>query len=440
MSFGEETEFNMLTGSVRRKKDHVYRFGNLELLKTAAIYGANGAGKSNLVMAINQLKETVIDDDGVDKFRFEPFRLKPQLKEEPCKFEIEFITNKRMYSYGIAVLDEKIIEEWLYRTDLKKDQLIFERHLKKGKTIIKPGDKYFEGIEDKIRFKIYEEELLSDTVPLLKLMSKAKMVKQEIKDVFLWFSKELVTIHPETKVENLPASIFFTPNLFQFAEDFLKTLNTGIDKLELETIGLDSYLGEDDKLKAEEVRSVLKRSNEKEYFPILEGNSDFNSAAVWENGKIVVKRLVAYHKNEKGDKFRFDLDEQSAGTQRILDFVVVLYEALYEDKTFVIDEIEQSIHPHLLKRLTEKFVNDPKTKGQLIFTTHESNLLDQNIFRQDEIWFAEKKETGETSLYPLSDFKIRFDLDIEKGYLNGRFGAIPFMGNLEKLNWRNYAS
>ena len=88
----------------------------------------------------------------------------------------------------------------------------------------------------------------------------------------------------------------------------------------------------------------------------------------------------------------------------------------------------------------EIFINDNNTKGQLIFTTHDSNLLDQNIFRQDEIWFTEKKKTGETTMYPLSDFKIRHDLDIEKGYLKGRFGAIPFLGNLDNLNWHEYAS
>ena len=81
---------------------------------------------------------------------------------------------------------------------------------------------------------------------------------------------------------------------------------------------------------------------------------------------------------------------------------------------------------------------NPATKGQLIFTTHESNLLDQSIFRRDEIWFVEKHQ-GATKLYPLSDFTIRLDLDIRKGYLNGRFGAIPFLGNLADLNWEQYA-
>jgi AAA15 family ATPase/GTPase len=112
---------------------------------------------------------------------------------------------------------------------------------------------------------------------------------------------------------------------------------------------------------------------------------------------------------------------------------------LFENSVVVIDEIDQSIHPSLLKSLIRKIMNEERMNGQLIFTTHESNLLDLDIFRQDEIWFAEKKSTGETSLYSMSDFKPRYDLDVRKGYLNGRFSAIPFLGNLMDLKWEQYA-
>ena len=105
---------------------------------------------------------------------------------------------------------------------------------------------------------------------------------------------------------------------------------------------------------------------------------------------------------------------------------------------FIIDEIERSIHPLLIKELVKKFSLDPNTKGQLIFTTHESNLLDQKILRQDEIWFAEKNENGSTDIYSLNDFKEHKTIDIQKGYLNGRYGSIPFLANLKDLNWHDY--
>ncbi len=122
-------------------------------------------------------------------------------------------------------------------------------------------------------------------------------------------------------------------------------------------------------------------------------------------------------------------------TVRLLDFVPAFCDIITINKVFIIDEIERSIHPLLIKELIRKFSHDEKTKGQLIFTTHESNLLDQEIFRQDEIWFVEKDKNGSTDLYSLNDFKEHKTIDIRKGYLNGRYGSIPFLGNLRDLNW-----
>jgi len=160
--------------------------------------------------------------------------------------------------------------------------------------------------------------------------------------------------------------------------------------------------------------------------------------AINENSNFLIKKIVALHYNNKKNKVLFDLSEESDGTRRLLDFIPAFYGILNEDVTFVIDEIDQSIHPALLYDLVKKIMNDTTTKGQLLFTTHEANLLDLSIFRQDEIWFAEKNKASATELYSLSEYRPRYDLDIRKGYLKGRFGAIPFTANLKKLKWGNY--
>jgi AAA15 family ATPase/GTPase len=116
----------------------------------------------------------------------------------------------------------------------------------------------------------------------------------------------------------------------------------------------------------------------------------------------------------------------------------VLKDIFSKGKVYVIDEIERSIHPMLIFEIIRKFSADKETTGQLIFTTHESNLLNQNIFRQDEIWFTEKDPNGSTDLYSLSDFKEHSTIDIRKGYLTGRYGSIPFLSNLQDLNWHSY--
>jgi AAA15 family ATPase/GTPase len=157
-----------------------------------------------------------------------------------------------------------------------------------------------------------------------------------------------------------------------------------------------------------------------------------------EEEQLMMKRLLTQHGSNSGETYDFSLEEESDGTLRLLDLLPAIFLALNQPVTILIDEIGRSIHPALLKSLVAKFATTP-SQGQLIFTTHESQLLDQEYLRRDEIWFAEKKVSGETTLYPLSDFDIRYDLDIRKGYLNGRFGAIPFLTKLEDLNWESYA-
>ena len=158
---------------------------------------------------------------------------------------------------------------------------------------------------------------------------------------------------------------------------------------------------------------------------------------VKENDTIWAKTLKVEHSSGNLSAF-FNLEEESDGTVRLLDFVPAFKNLIYSEKVYIVDEIERSIHPLLIKELIKKFSLDKKTRGQLIFTTHESNLLDQEIFRQDEIWFVEKDLNGSTDLYSLSDFKEHKTIDIRKGYLSGRYGSIPFLGNLEDLKWHKY--
>ena len=141
------------------------------------------------------------------------------------------------------------------------------------------------------------------------------------------------------------------------------------------------------------------------------------------------------------------MKEESDGTQRIFDFLPVMQEVKGMTSTYIIDELDRSLHPSLVRALVKRVVTDKKMKGQLIFTTHDAGLLDgeifrndtimdQDLFRRDEIWFVEKdRETQNTHLYTLDEFKPRTDLNLEKGYLNGRFGAIPFLAKLNELDW-----
>ncbi|MCB0630418.1 MAG: ATP-binding protein [Saprospiraceae bacterium] len=436
LSFAEEVEFNTLTGSPRRMKEHIYHFEELELLKVGAIYGPNGAGKSNLVKALRLLHRIVTEDNWLAQEPVPTFRLSPEYENLPTSFEVEFVIAQESYHYGITVFQGSITEEWLYKTNFGKTaELIFNRTTQQGQTKIEVNERYYQSDEDRLRVKLYEEELLTDTQTFIKLMSFAKQGFPEVRRTFVWFMERLMVVFPNSKPYGFVAMFSGSLAFQRFANDFLASLQTGVQELATETIDIDQYFGEDDKEQVEKAKAFLKNNNGFLHIP-----SEANDAiVVKEHGKVVVKRLMAKHGDEHGNLYTFLLNEESAGTQRILDFIPVFFHVIYDQATAIIDEIDQSIHPALLKKLVSKFVKDPNTKGQFIFTTHESNLLDQDVFRQDEIWFAEKQKNGATSLYPLSEFDVRFDLNLQKGYLNGRFGAIPFLGNLKDLNWEQYA-
>ena len=154
------------------------------------------------------------------------------------------------------------------------------------------------------------------------------------------------------------------------------------------------------------------------------------------DGKMIVKKAISYHKNSQNEDVVFMISEESDGTKRLIDLTPAFFNILIHDQTYVVDEIDRSLHPSMLCAIIRKALKAEQTIGQLIFTSHESNLLNLDIFRQDEIWFVEKEDKGgDTKLYSLNEFKPRHDLDIRKGYLTGRFGAIPFLADIHDLNW-----
>jgi len=437
LSFKGETEFNMLAGNFKIHKDHVYPYNGIELLKGAAIYGANGAGKSNFIKALAVLKDTVLSG----KLDVLPMKHKSSQEwlSKPTTFELEFATEKSTYSYGLYLDHNSVVEEWLVRLQPnEKDEVIFERKIHKGVQSLDLHDRYLETNEDKFRRNIFVNELVKDQTIFLNFAANLKENKiVEISEAYRWIEEKLIIIFPQYKPTHMVPNFVLQRKFHAFSNSVLCGAATGITKIDVETIPLEEYFGKDDSSKAKE---VLKRLDSGEsmilvgYNPLME-----NALAIKESGKPVIKKLFTWHLGENDAQVKFDLLEESEGTQRLLDFIPALYATLFQDAVVVIDEIDQSIHPSLLKSLVGKIMNENKGKGQMIFTTHESNLLDLDIFRQDEIWFAERSDTGSTRLYSMSEFKPRYDLDVRKGYLNGRFGAIPFLGNLIDLKWEQYA-
>jgi len=434
MSFKEETEFNMLPASgQKRLKEHIYSAGGVDVLKMGAIYGANGSGKSNLVKAVGLLQKIVLESDfgGIKKFKLDKNYI-----TEPTTFEIEFETKGKIYSYYLSLSINTILEEYLYETGLKDDKLIFSRVTNNGITRINMSEEYTETEEGRLRIKLYETDLLKDNACLLRMMSESKEAFIDIKNAYRWLTKGFEIVRPTDISFFLSGALHQFPEVGNFLNEHVCSLNTGISSITLESSDINLFFSKDEVKKLEDLKSAL--SNRKDGI-FLNEDSNYSPYAVIENGQVVAKEVVSFHKDKDGTAVKFNIDEESDGTRRLLDLLPWLISIIDSQATLLIDEIESSIHVNLLKELISKFSKDNNTKGQLIFTTHESNLLDQDILRQDEIWFAEKSPAGETGFYPLSDYEIRSDLDIRKGYLNGRFGAVPFLANLHDLNWDKYA-
>jgi len=433
LSFKDETEFNMLTGDVRRHPSHVYSFPKIDILKSAVIYGANGAGKSNLILAINFLS-IILTEGSIDIFDDDvSFRLSDS-DPQPSTLEAEFIIDGVGYAYGISFIKNKIQEEWLYRLNYGKkgDDLIFERKVdKEGIVKINLASKYLKTQKDRILIQVYEEDLLEPNVPFMSLVKDKKF--KEINQAYKWIEKGLMVILPGMQYAGLTYSFIDDEDFKSFTNKMISRFDTGIKELDIQTLDFDQYFGEDNKNERERILKLIK-SGEMERV-----GDNKNAVAMMEDGKPVIKKVVSYHSTPSGKKVKFELFDESDGTLRLIDFVPVLYILERYPVTIIIDEIDQSIHPTLLKEFVAHIQDNPDKVGQLIFTTHESNLLDLDLFRQDEIWFAEKNKEGATHLYPLSEYNVRPDLDIRKGYLSGRFGAIPFLGDLKKLRLEEYA-
>jgi AAA15 family ATPase/GTPase len=217
-------------------------------------------------------------------------------------------------------------------------------------------------------------------------------------------------------------------------------LSTGIEEILIEKLDYDEFIGKDD-IKADIADNTFLRKlkeNPASMLVVRNAKTKEDVSLVYENDNIIVKRLVTHHTGILGEKTAFNIYEESDGTKRLIDFIPAFQGIIHEKKVFIIDEIEHSLHPILIKELLKKLALDEHIKGQLIFSTHESNLLDNSILRPDEIWFAQKDISGASKFYSLSDFKMHNTLSIENGYLNGRFGGIPFLGNLTDLNWDNH--
>lgn len=430
-SFKEAVEFNTFPSSKSHShENHKITCGHATALRMSAIYGANGAGKSNLLQALNLL-QTLVKTETLRKIDFydDPtFKLDSQCSGKPSGLAVEFYYNNNVFYYHVEFTLEEIVLEELLLSKKSKDIPLFTR---KRNDISIDSNYIGKGISE--QFQDALKRLVRPDMLLLSFLGKYYSSESPlVVDAYQWFMKNLQLVLPDMFHGFVPHMIDTDSDFSELVNRTLPELKTGIDKL----IVKKELIAEED-VKNGKLMQLVKQAKEHPGEPQTTRNrfTDDVVNVIFENGNVYLKTLVAVHRNLDGSEVEMSLHDESDGTRRLIEYMPLLYAIIQKDMVYVVDEIERSIHPIMIKDIVRKLSESTTAKGQLIFTTHESGLLDQNIFRPDEIWFAQKDAEQATQLYPLSDFNIHKTANIENGYLNGRYGGIPFLSNLKDLHW-----
>ena len=434
-SFSDEQTFSMVASHrITGHEDHLQPIPGQEEcgLPAAILYGANGAGKSNLIQALKRMRDFVVK--GVppgSRVVQTPFLLKEGAKEEPTSFEIRAVVGGRLLEYGFRLLGGEFTEEWLVHHVGRKEITVFERGTAGGLVSVELGKS-----KDAKTYGGSKLASLADVAPLpnqLFLRSIATNLRREDQGelaalLIRWFHERLVIIAPGRSYSHLPHLLREKSNFQDFALRFLRNASTGVRSIAVKERKLSPVPPElSDFMEKDPERAETMLRN------FLPGERDSRGLERQADGSLVELQILT----EIGDaehRAKLPFSEQSDGTRRLTHLLPALFEGARDPHVIVVDEIDRSLHPLLARQFIESFLALARGRGsQLILTTHDTNLLDLDLFRRDEIWFVEKKPPGETHLYSLAEFKVRLDLRIDNAYLQGRFGAIPFLGGIERM-------
>ena len=394
LSFKEKVTFSMIANSNKELNDNYVEIGGNKVLKSAAVYGANASGKSNLFKILTLVVLMLRSSNSVDinaKLPLIPFKLDKGSVNKPSEFEIKFILDETRYVYGFIADKDKIYDEYLYYYPNGRETKIFDRTNINEYSYTQKDEKILREIETKnAQNKFF-------------LATATNWNFDKTKAAYNFLTNGIGTCNNLEILKNMAYKMYETnPDyLKDFAIDFLQKADFNIEDYQISQIDVPGEF--------------------------LTAIPEFITKTLPDKPKAY--QVLFKHKNS--DNY-LSIDEESLCTQMIFAFIPFLADSLKNKKVLIIDELDKSLHSFLVQYIVEIF-NDAeinKNGSQLIFNTHDTNLLDLNILRRDQIWFTEKNsETGESDLYSLSDFSVRKQENVEKGYMLGRYGAVPFIKN-----------
>ena len=396
LSFKDKVTFSMLANSSDGLNDNYIEVNNRKILKTSAIYGANASGKTNLFKILTIVISMLRNSNYINvnsKLPIVPFNFDKDMAKKSSEFEIRFIASGVRYVYGFIADTTNVYEEYLYYYPNGRETKIFDR------TNI---NEYSFPQGDERRLK----DIATKNTPNKFFIATATNWNYEKTEIpYRFLTEDIRTFNNLAALRDVSLREYLkdSKELKDFALEFLKKADFNIKDYKV----LETDVPED----------------------VLAAIPDFIKIGMNIPQKPKTFNAVFKH---TGNDLEISYEEESMGTQIVFCFIPFIMDALNNKKVVIVDELDKSLHPYLVEMIVGMF-NDPdinKSGAQLIFNTHDTNLLKLNILRRDQIWFTEKDDSnGISDLYPLSDFSVRKTENVEKGYMLGRYGAVPFIKN-----------
>lgn len=430
-SFDQKEEFSMISSSkMQGNKNHRVKIKQTQLLKNAVVYGANASGKTNLVAAFAFIKAVLTEGLPVGSVNYF-CRNREENKERASVFELRFTVGDTFYAYGFSAIlsQRKITEEWLY--ELMQDGGAHQLFIREGSNAPLLGeDVKLCSSEERSRFKVYSEDFVGqDTRLFLAEMNRGKKYAVNSKlfflvEAFSWIMNNIIVIYPHVGISNTEA--YYNDESLEHISKLIQTFDTGVTDIKTRHITIDEM---SKIIPTEVVQNIFTQLKMQMQIQNLTGiqmtwriEGGFFNVRIKDNSEPEITTLVLKHGKSA---FDFSFSEESDGTKRLFDLIDMLLTDR-PDTVFVVDELERSLHPKLTERFLELFMEaHGDARMQLVFTTHEDTIMDQSLFRRDEIWFVERNIDNASKIYSLDRFKERYDKKLSKAYLEGRYGAIP---------------
>ena len=390
--------------------DNSIEMGEEKILRSAVLYGANASGKSNLLKAMSRMRALVLNhakvSQSVDRLSHEPFKLNSSTENESTTYEIIFFIDKKQYRYGFENDSTTIYAEWLFEKESRKESKLFYRDV---------DDEFYVNPTRFKEGKGLESKTLDNHLFLWKCDSENGPISKAILHWFFNFNM----------IDGYENRGYIDYSRRELSNDYFR--QDIVNLVQVADLGIDDMTTQEEKVSLDMLNKMELPQAIKE--------------DLLAKGDLMKVETSTVHKkfdkanNEIGSvSFELDKDE-SIGTQKFFAMSAPILDTLRNGKVLIVDELDASLHPILTMHLIEMFHDTEinQKNAQLIFATHDTNLLQTDLFRRDQVWFAEKNKYGVTSIYSLLEYKYstRKTTNKEKNYLNGRYGAIPFIGEFQ---------